>query len=270
MATPSAPAIIKPAETIDQVIQSLDNIIDWAHTQKSRAGYFAALYRRVTQAVKQGIDQGKFQNGPLMEKLDVTFANRYLTAYEQFRSGQPPTLSWQLAFRSARKWYPLIVQQLLIGINAHINLDLGIAAAEIAPGDQLPGLKTNFDQINAVLGGEVGTVEKEMAEVSPLIGLLEKFSLHTDTVIINFSLQVARDSAWSEAVKLAATPPEQLPAAIHDLDVRTELFGRLVISPPLLIKLQLLPIRIFESGNVRHVIDVLAAPAASRAQAANA
>jgi hypothetical protein len=61
-----------------------------------------------------------FQNDPLPERLDVTFANRYLTAYEQFRSGQKPTLSWQLAFQTTAAWYPLIVQQLLVGINAHI------------------------------------------------------------------------------------------------------------------------------------------------------
>lgn len=268
MAAASTPAVPKLPETIDQVIRVLDDIVDWSLTQKSRIGYFAALYRRVTQAVKQGVDQGKFQNGPLMEKLDVTFANRYLVAYEQFRSGQAPTLSWQLAFRSASAWYPLIVQQLLIGINAHINLDLGVAAAAIAPGDQLPALKADFDQINAVLAGEVGTVEKEIAKVSPLIGLLERLSLHTDTVIINFSLQVARDAAWSEAVKLAPLPAEKLPAAIHDLDVRTQLFGRLVISPPLWIKLKLLPIRLFETGNIRKVIDVLAAPSKAKTAAA--
>ena len=265
MATASAPAIPKPVETVEQVIQALDGIIDWAWTQKSRVGYFASLYRRVTRSVKQGIDEGKFQNGPLMEKLDVVFANRYLNAYEQFRSRQATTLSWQLAFQSASAWYPLIVQQLLIGINAHINLDLGIAAATVAPGDQLPGLKTDFDQINGVLASEVGTVEKEIAEVSPLIGLLEKFGLHTETVIINFSLQVARDAAWAEATKLARTPPEELPAAIHDLDVRTELFGHLVISPPRLIKLELLPIRIFETSTVRHVIDILAGKGAAKA-----
>ncbi len=268
MAAASSPAIAKPAETIDQVLLALDEIIASARKEKSRLGYFAALYRRVTSSVKEGIEQGKFQNGPLMERLDVVFANRYLQAYEQFRSGQKPALSWQLAFRSASAWYPLVVQQLLIGINAHINLDLGIAAATVAPGEQLPGLKTDFDQINAVLAGEVGAVEKEIAEVSPLIGLLEKFGLRTETAIINFSLETARDHAWSEATKLADAPPEKLPAAIHDLDVRTELFGHFVISPPLLIKLKLLPIRLLESNNVRHVMDVLSAT--TKAQAAKA
>jgi Family of unknown function (DUF5995) len=261
----SAPALSIPVQTIDQVIQALDQIIDWSWTTRNRIGYFAGLYRRVTSSVKEGIDQGKFQNGPLMEQLDVTFANRYLQAYEQHRSGQSPTRSWQLAFQVSAKWYPLVVQQLLIGINAHINLDLGIAAAAIAPGNQLPGLKTDFDQINAVLASLVGTVEKEIAQVSPLIGLLETFGLKTETAIINFSIDVARDAAWSHATKLAVTPPDQLPAAINQIDVETQEFGRDVVMSPFL---RLSLIRIFETNNIRRVIDVLAAKPVAKAATA--
>ena len=43
------------AQTMDQVITQLDDIIEAARREKSRAGYFAALYRQVTVAVKQGI-----------------------------------------------------------------------------------------------------------------------------------------------------------------------------------------------------------------------
>jgi len=247
-----------PAETIDDVIHALDGIIDWAWNQKSRTGYFAALYRRVTQSVKDGISQGHFQNGPLLEKLDVIFANRYLQAFEQFRSGQKPTLSWQVAFQAAAHWYPLIVQQLLGGMNAHINLDLGIAAAVCSPGDQIAGLQTDFNEINAVLAGEVGTVAQEIAEVSLWIGLLEKFGLREETKIINFSLTKARDCAWSEAVKMAALPTNNLQAAINDLDVRVQMLGRLVVSPPFWIKLQLFPVRVRENNDVRQVLDVLA------------
>jgi Family of unknown function (DUF5995) len=254
-------------ETIDDVIHALDAIIDQAWTEKSRLGYFAALYRRVTQAVKDGIAKGQFDNGPLMERLDVNFAGRYLQAFEQFRSGGLPTLSWQVAFRAASWWRPLVVQHLLAGINAHINLDLGVAAAVTAPGDKLPGLQADFNQINGVLAGLVSTVEKEMAEVSPLIGLLEKLSLKTDTVIINFSLDKARQFAWDHAVELAPLSGEPMQAAIRRFDAEAAALGQLVVSPPWLIKLELLPIRIFESSNVRRVLDVLAGgkPAAAKA-----
>ena len=246
------------AETIDEVIRALDGIIDWAWNEKSRLGYFAALYRRVTQAVKDGIAKGQFQNGQLMERLDVNFAGRYLDAFEQVRAGQQPTVSWQIAFRAASWWRPIVIQHLLAGINAHINLDLGIAAVLTSPGDQLPGLQPDFDQINAVLGSLVSTVEKEVATVSPLMGLLERLSLKTDSAIIDFSLDEARKFAWNHAVKMAPMNPEQMQTAIHDLDLEASKFGHMVVSPPWLIKVELLPIRIFETGTVRRVLDVLA------------
>jgi hypothetical protein len=248
-------------ETIDDVLRALDGVIDRAWDEKNRLGYFAALYRRVTQAVKDGIANNKFDNGPLMQRLDVNFASRYLQAYEQFRSGQQPTRSWQTAFDATSWWRPLVVQHLLAGINAHINLDLGIAAAVTAPGAQLPGLQADFNQINGVLASLVGIVEKEMAEVSPLIGWLEKLSLKTDTVIINFSIDKGREFAWDHAVKLAPLSPLELQAAIPKLDEEVAGLGLMVVSPPWLIKLQLFPIRLRESSDVRQVLEVLTARA---------
>ena len=163
-----------PATNIDEVIATLTAILDDARVKASRLGYFTGLYRRVTQSVKDGIAAGRFQNGPLIAQLDVVFANRYLDAVARFQSGQKPTRSWAVAFKTASDPFPLIVQQLLVGINAHINLDLGIATAAVAPGDRLPGIKAEFDQINAVLASLVAIVQKEIAEVSPAIGLLNQ------------------------------------------------------------------------------------------------
>jgi hypothetical protein len=253
------------AETVDDVIRALDGIIDWAWNEKSRLGYFAALYRRVTRAVKDGISRNQFQNGQLMERLDVNFAGRYLEAFGQFRSGTQPTVSWQTAFRAAHWWRPIVVQHLLAGINAHINLDLSVAAAVTAPDDQLPGLETDFNQINQVLAGLVRTVEKEIATVSPLLGLLEKLSLQTDSVIIDFSMDHARQFAWDHAVKMAPMAAAELETAIRDLDLEAAKFGNMVVSPPWLIQVELMPIRLFESSNVRRVLDVLAAGKAAAA-----
>ena len=140
-----------PAQTIDDVISALDVIVQSAYENQSRLGFFAALYRRVTLAVRDGISAGNFQNGPLMEHLDVVFASRYLDALSTFQAGGTATRSWMLAFRACDDAGLLILQQLLAGMNAHINLDLGIAAAQVCPGEQLPQLKPDFDQINAVL-----------------------------------------------------------------------------------------------------------------------
>lgn len=70
--------MIPQATTIDEVIQLLQEIIQQSITEKSTKGYFAVLYLKVTQKVKEGIQNGTFENGPRMEKLDVIFANRYI------------------------------------------------------------------------------------------------------------------------------------------------------------------------------------------------
>src|SRR5215510_6312535 len=118
-----------PAQNIDEVIARLTDIIDISRREPGRLGYFAALYRNVTISVKNAILNGRFEDGERMEMLDVNFANRYLEAYELHSKGETPTASWQVSFEAAGHWRPLILQHLLLGINAHINLDLGIAVA---------------------------------------------------------------------------------------------------------------------------------------------
>jgi len=248
-----------PITTIDEVLSNLTAIIDDARAKASRVGYFAALYRRVTQSVKDGIAAGRFQNGPLMERLDVVFASRYLDALAQFQAGRQPSRSWVVALEATTDRFPLILQQLLAGMNAHINLDLGIATAAVAPGDQLPGIQADFDQINAVLAALIASVEQEIGEVSPAIHLLEELGLRTETNIVNFDLQKARDLAWLTAQRLAVTPADHLTAAIELLDFKVAAFGQLLIHPPAPIALKLAPIRLPESNDVRHIIDVLAA-----------
>jgi uncharacterized protein DUF5995 len=246
------------ATSIDEVLAALTVIIGDARAKASRVGYFAAIYRRVTQSVKDGIAAGRFENGPLMEHLDIAFANRYLDAVADFQAGRQPMRSWAIALEASTNRFPLILQQLLVAMNAHINLDLGIATAAVAPGDRLPGIKADFDQINGVLAALVGTVEREIGEVSPGIHLLEELGLRTETSIINFDMEKARDLAWQTAQRLAATPATQEAAAIELLDFKVAAFGQLLIHPPAPIALKLAPMRLTESADIRHIIDVLA------------
>ena len=247
-----------PPTTIDEVIAQLTDIVDRARSESSRLGYFAALYRKVTLRVKLGIEQGLFEDGPRMARLDVNFASRYLAAYELYRQGQRPTASWEVAFDAASHWRPLILQQLLLGINAHINLDLGIAAVETSPGAQLAALQNDFDKINLVLASLVKSVREEIGEVSPWIGLLEKIDTNADDAIINFSLRVARDESWRFATKLNALDVGAQAAAIAHHDRETAALGRLVFHPPgIFFNAGLLAIRLRESNDVAHVIEVL-------------
>lgn len=56
--------------TIIDIINRLDQIIEECKVQKNRVGYFAVLYRQVTIRIKNGIDRKEFEDNPRMEKLD--------------------------------------------------------------------------------------------------------------------------------------------------------------------------------------------------------
>mgnify|MGYP001070305221 FL=1 len=119
-----------PANSITEVIVQLTEIVEKSRRENSQLGYFAALYRKVTIRIRDGIAKREFDDNERMERLDVIFANRYIDAYNAFKSNQTPTQSWSIAFIASQNTNLLILQHLLLGINAHINLDLGIAAAQ--------------------------------------------------------------------------------------------------------------------------------------------
>jgi hypothetical protein len=248
----------KPTQNIDEVIARLTDIIDISRQETSRLGYFAALYRKVTVGVKQGAMNGRFEDAARMERLDVNFANRYLEAYDLHRKGETPTASWLVSFEAAGHRRPMVLQHLLLGINAHINLDLGIAAVETSPGGQLESLKHDFDLINNILADLAQPVQDMVGEVSPWIGFLEKIDPSADNAIINFSLDRARASAWDFALMLNSLGGNERIAAVKLRDQEIAALGRLVHNPPgLLLNLGLLTIRSRESNDVARVIGAL-------------
>ena len=183
--------------TIDGVIERLDEIIEWSLENKSRLGYFPALYRKVTVAVKEKIEAGNFfDDDERMERLDVIFANRYLDAFDRHRKGLPTTHSWNYSFGVADQWWPIVLQHLLLGMNAHINLDLGIAAAQTVKASQLHELHDDFNRINKVLADLVGEVQGELAQIWRTLRFFNRYLGDVQNALINFSMDKARDEAW--------------------------------------------------------------------------
>ncbi len=163
-----------------------------------------------------------------------------------------------VSFQAAEKWSPIILQHLLTGSNAHINFDLGIAAQAVAPGAELPTLKDDFNQINNILSGMISKVRAQIEEVSPWIRLLDRYSSQTEDRLINFSYDKARASAWLVANIINTTPAEQLPRKLRILDDGIAMLGSLVGNPKeWLISLGLRVIRLRESNDIPHIIDVL-------------
>ena len=250
--------VFQPARTIDEVIGRLDAIIERAIVERDRLGFFAVLYRTVTVAVRDGIAAGRFEDCPRMERLDVIFANRYLEAFENHRRGSAPSRSWAVAFAAGQSKRAVIMQHLLLGMNAHINLDLGIAAAQVCPGSAIAGLEHDFNAINTVLATLETDVEAEVCSLSPWIDRLDHIDPRAGRVVANFSIDKARECSWQTALRLASLDGAERDAAIAEIDADVALLAGTIAHPVgVMMNLNLLLVRLRETGDPRKVIEVL-------------
>lgn len=251
-----------PAPAVDDVLHALDAVIRRCRDGANPAGYFAVMYHQVTAKVKEGIASGFFDDGPRMERLDAGFAARYLAALEAFEAGGRPTWSWEVTFRAARSARPIVLQHLLVAVNAHINLDLGIATAATAPGAALPSLRRDFDRINEILALVLEHVQRAIAGISPWIGLLDRIGGCHDDEVIRFSVEAARAGAWRFATELAPLDPDASGGPVRSRDARVARVAGTVLEPGWPLAPGLVVIHAAESGDVRRNLDALAAAGA--------
>ncbi len=245
------------ANDIDDVLRILAGIVADCQARRDPLGYFPALYRQVTLKVKEGIETGFFDDGDRMTRFDALFANRYFMAYDAFRAGGKPSKSWQIAFGATQTGQLIILQDLLVGINAHINLDLGVVTGEAFQGAALEGFRGDFDKINVILGSLIQVVEQVVGRFSPLIGILDRIGGRDEIEVLDFSLDAARDDAWLHATIIALQPPGVRPFTIQAIDRKTSFLGRLVANPVGLVARAVSLIRETESKDVAAVIEAL-------------
>lgn len=243
--------------TIDGVIAQLDRIIDAECRGKSCMAYFPILYRKVTVRVKEGIAGNEFENNPRMEALDVRFANRYLDAYTRLGDHQPITESWKKAFDAAEAGKFLIMQHLLLGMNAHINLDLGISVAENVGDDGiLSDSESDFNKINAILASMISDMEARIIAVSPLFGLLKKYGKGKQDKLVSFSIDIAREGAWLFANQYHGSPDKDDCLTKRDAVIAL-LADKLTTCKSWVLKGLVRVIYFFETKDVSQVVAVL-------------
>ncbi len=250
--------ILLQINSIDQVISILDEIILDTEKNDNPLGYFAALYRNVTAKVKEGIQNNYFDDCPLMEKLDVIFAKRYIDAYYAWQKKEVVTNSWQKTFELSNNYWPIVLQHLLIGMNAHINLDLGIAAAEVSKNKNIGDFENDFKKINEILSSLVNEVQNDLAEMWPRLKKILQKTGKADDFMVDFSMKLARNGAWKFAQIIANSPADNIEKLIETRDLKIAKKVGLIINPRFLASSILKIIRLGEKGTIEERIKLLA------------
>jgi hypothetical protein len=190
------------------------------------SGYFAAMYAGVTTRVAGAIARGDFEDGPRMDRFADTFASYYL---RPLRRELAVPRCWQATWDVAGDPGLVIVQHLVLGINAHVNHDLAQTVVQLADetGD-LQSVRVDFDVINDVLAATYHDVLANLDRVSRWVNSAARLG---GGRAFNFSLRVAREQAWGAAVRMFPLDAGARAAYVHELDELVSVLAYLITRP---------------------------------------
>jgi hypothetical protein len=171
------------------------------------ARFFLGTYLRTTRAVAAAIDSGKFEDPAWVTHWDVVFADLYLDALAAHRrdpEAAPET--WRRAFGADPGLPP--EGHVLLGMNAHINVDLPQALIAVIPPEDFtdPAIcarrRRDHQRIDAILAARVAAEDAELQQVGGRRTGLDRVLAPANRSASRVFLRESRRKVWANVAVL--------------------------------------------------------------------
>ncbi len=205
--------IDNPHTNIAQHMQT--QVAQWQQTGDRRA-IFLQCYAMMTGNMLDGVADGRFHDGPWVTHLLHHFANYYFDALAAYDAGDPCTAVWTVAHDAATKRRANVLQNLFLGVNAHINYDLALTVYDLLH-EEWPNLSPmqrqfrykDYCLVNAIIAETIDAVQDEVVEhQSPLMALIDWLGGPVDEFIVAELITHWREDVWRYAQEMLAAPDE--------------------------------------------------------------
>jgi hypothetical protein len=226
--------VVDPFESVADTHRRLATLEATFRERGDRRGAFLSIYARVTAAVGAAVDRGGFDDPAWVADYLVAFADLYREALLAYETGDLRRLPdpWQIAFETAERGDALVVQDAVLGINAHVNYDLALALCRVGIGPDRRTRYADHCAVNAVLRSLVDEVQDRLAaEYAPGIEDLDESFGRLDEALSLVTLTEGRDSAWRSAVALSSRFTVRRRFAAWVLRTSSTGFAHLLLAP---------------------------------------
>lgn len=198
----------------------------WDAARDNRAA-FLRVYSAMSAGVLERLHQNFFLDPAWIERVAVRFGWYYFHALGEWEQGRRAPPAWAYAFEQARRRRTFVLQDILLGMNAHINNDLPQVVWELLvgegdAGDRERSLRRRFDhnQINRVLELVIPGVGREVSRhygrgIRPLSWVLGDL----DEALTLFGLITYRDKVWRNAQFLLGAKEAERPIVTHWIEL---------------------------------------------------
>jgi hypothetical protein len=169
----------------------------------------------MTRNVLSALDAGEFKDTHWVRNLLHRFADYYFEALQAYDSANPDVPAvWQLAHSQAGKPETNVLQNLFLGVNAHINYDLVLTLVDMLE-PEWPHLSEQHRQwrygdhchVNEIISRTIDTVQDTVIErYSPMLDIVDKLLGQFDEWLISQLITGWRDQVWQHAIHIIETP----------------------------------------------------------------
>jgi hypothetical protein len=226
-----------PYRALDDVVEGFAALERRFRQQSDRRCIFLTLYGVISVAVREKVAQRFFEDNDWVGRYAVAFANLYREALEHDEAGRLAQLpaAWRLCFDFARAASGTVLQDLLLGVNAHVNNDLAFALSTVSVDPDRALRHRDHTKVNEVFGSVLETATTRIAGLyAPGLEMLDDWAGEIDELVGLFSIEVARESAWEAAVSMAnARNDVERRMTARLVSSRAAVLARLIRAPSL-------------------------------------
>ena len=203
--------------TVEEAVAGLTALEEAFRLSNDRRGVFAGAYITITSAMQQSINAGQFEDNEWVRQYLLQFVRLYVDALNSFDQGDLERVpaAWRIAFDLSARGEGMVIQHLLLGVNAHINHDLAIALVRAGIDPDRPVRYNDHTGVNDVLRRAANTLQDHVERLySPALHFLDEIFGQWDEDFACLLVDRARETAWRHCLALVECSCEEDRAAV--------------------------------------------------------
>ena len=169
-------------------------------------GVFATTYQELSKELRRSLrhDQARWQYRRYLYTEAAEFANYYFRTLRRWERGAPVPPAWQVVLETARDKSVLGAQDMLLGINAHVQSDMPFVIASLGLRDRKGrSRKADHDYMNQVLNDSYERVVSAVGtRFDPSLSLTNSDLTPLDDLGGLEMVRVWREGVWRNAERL--------------------------------------------------------------------
>ena len=227
------------------LVARMADLLDRLEADGDPARFFLGTYLRTTRAVEAALHRGVFEDADWVARWDVDFAGLYLDALEAFRRSADVPEPWRLAFGARPSLPP--EAHVLLGMNAHINLDLPQSLLAVVPPEdfavpaRLALRQRDHERIDGVLVRRVAEEDVALQRAGGRRTRLDRLLAPANRGASRIFLRESRRKVWANTAALHAARlqgPVAYAARLAELETASAARVRDLLRPgPVLLRL---------------------------------